>query len=280
MSDTVRVKKEGNYFAVSNVPFNDKKLSWEARGMMGYLLSKPDDWTVRVGNLINAGDAGLHKVRRILKELETSGYLQRIRLRSDDGKYYWESTVRETPTIVQFSTDGSSTDGSSTDGKPADLTSTDVPNTDVPNTESVSTDKSLNTFSLFLESWQKKFPKKTQPRNGDTKLKKSFITRIKDKDFKDNWEQALHNASRSPFLQDKAWFKPEWFLRNDDNWRRVLVFEFDWADEQNYGYKGSDKAKEAVEEEKDYSALREEILKQREYRKKHPLVLGEEWKQE
>ena len=66
----IRVKKDKNYFAASNVPFNDKRLSWEARGVMGYLLSKPDNWQVRFDDLVNQGDAKRFKLRRILRNLK------------------------------------------------------------------------------------------------------------------------------------------------------------------------------------------------------------------
>jgi hypothetical protein len=46
---TIRVKKDARYFSASNEPFNDKRLSWEARGLMGYLLSKPDNWELPDG---------------------------------------------------------------------------------------------------------------------------------------------------------------------------------------------------------------------------------------
>ena len=60
----IRVKKDKNFFAASNEPFNDDRLTWEARGVMGYLLSKPDDWQVRFNDLVKRGPAGDHKVRR------------------------------------------------------------------------------------------------------------------------------------------------------------------------------------------------------------------------
>lgn len=131
----IRVKKNENYFASSNEPFNDERLSWEARGAMGYLLSKPDDWQVRFYDLVNRGPAGEHKMRRILKELEKYGYLERERIQKEDGTFDWISTVYENSTILRksldgvtiygLSTDGSSTDGSSTRGKPRDITSTE-----------------------------------------------------------------------------------------------------------------------------------------------------------
>ena len=130
----IRVKKDKNYFAASNKPFNDKKLSWEARGVMGYLLSKPDEWQVRFSDLTNQGDAKRFKMRRILKELEDCKYLTRQRIKKDDGTFDWLSTVHETPTsgdtMVQSPTHGGSTIGQSpTDGKPTHIINTESLNT-------------------------------------------------------------------------------------------------------------------------------------------------------
>src|SRR3972149_3095975 len=91
MSSIIRVKKNANYFSASNIPFNDKRLSWEARGVMGYLLSKPDDWTVRFNDLVGNGPAGQKKIRRILKELEKAKKFERNLIKSTGGKFDWES---------------------------------------------------------------------------------------------------------------------------------------------------------------------------------------------
>ena len=136
----IRVKKDADYFAASNIPFNDETLSWEARGVMGYLLSKPDDWTVRFYDLVKRGPAGEHKIRRILKELEGAGYLERQRICDDGGRFDWVSIIYETPTISRKSPDGDTisrltTHGSSTHGKPRDITSTKLTSTESNNME-------------------------------------------------------------------------------------------------------------------------------------------------
>ena len=140
MSGIYRTVKDKNYFYASNEPFNDARLSWEARGVIGYLLSKPDGWVCRNYDLEKQGTAGGCKLKRILAELRQYGYLRRYRQRNANGTFEWVTEVFESPrlnpTIVSKSTDGSSTDGSSTDGKP-----TDVLITDLSNTESVKTKK-------------------------------------------------------------------------------------------------------------------------------------------
>ena len=136
----IRVKKDKNYFAASNIPFNDENLSWEARGIMGYLLSKPDDWQVSFTDLVKKGPAGDHKIRRILRELKDHHYLERKKFQGDDGKFYWVSMVYETQTIPRKSLDGSTisrfpTRGKTTRGKPRYLISTDLTSTKVAEEE-------------------------------------------------------------------------------------------------------------------------------------------------
>lgn len=101
----IRVKKDANYFTASNEPFNDKGLSWEARGVLGYLLSKTDGWEVRDNDLINQGPAGGAKIGRILDELKASGYLRRFRERRPDGTFEWTTEIYESPKLNPDSTD-------------------------------------------------------------------------------------------------------------------------------------------------------------------------------
>ncbi len=94
---TIRVKKDANYFAASNEPFNDERLSWEARGLMGYLLSKPNDWKVNQKDIMNKGQAGERKVKRMLVELRKAGYMNRIRVTLEHNKFDWITEVYESP---------------------------------------------------------------------------------------------------------------------------------------------------------------------------------------
>jgi hypothetical protein len=43
----VRVHKERDFVTVANRPFRDRRMSWEARGLLGFLLTKPmiGKWT-------------------------------------------------------------------------------------------------------------------------------------------------------------------------------------------------------------------------------------------
>ena len=133
-SGIIRVKKDARYFAASNEPFNDKRLSWEARGLMGYLLSKPDNWEVRTMDVIKQGPAGEYKVRRMLAELRLCGYMNRIRRIGGGHLFYWITEVYESP-AQNPSTSRLSTRGLSTCGKPRHLLKTKPVKTNPPSKE-------------------------------------------------------------------------------------------------------------------------------------------------
>ena len=77
----IRAKREHNYTVINNRVFQRNQLSWQAMGMLSYLLSKPDDWSVVVNELINvtkdtAKPTGNNGVYNILKELKEKGFIQ------------------------------------------------------------------------------------------------------------------------------------------------------------------------------------------------------------
>jgi hypothetical protein len=87
------------YKAINITMANDRRLSWEARGIGFYLLTKPDNWKIYPQNLINEGIAGKDQVYRILKEFELCGYLERVKQRDEKGRlkgvvsYFHESPL-------------------------------------------------------------------------------------------------------------------------------------------------------------------------------------------
>lgn len=67
--------KDCPYFAVRRGTAQDSRLSFEARGALIYFLSKPDDWEIQLQDIMREGHCGRDRALRILKELETCGYL-------------------------------------------------------------------------------------------------------------------------------------------------------------------------------------------------------------
>lgn len=96
-SGIIRVEKDRDHpYKTLNTSFAlDERLSWGARGMLVYLLSKSDDWKVVVRDLIRQSPAGRDAVYAILKDLENHGYLKRMQSQRADGTFEWTTVVFE-----------------------------------------------------------------------------------------------------------------------------------------------------------------------------------------
>lgn len=75
-----RVVKDKNnpYVMIDKRPIENTKLSWKAKGILAYLLSRPDDWQIRVYDLINRSPDGAYAVRAAVRELIQAGHIERI----------------------------------------------------------------------------------------------------------------------------------------------------------------------------------------------------------
>jgi len=88
-----RRKRERNYVTIENAMFHDERLSWKAKGLLGYLLTKPDGWIVRITDLTNHGTDGEKSIRSGIKELRECGYLNFHQTKKPNGKWgkmVWE----------------------------------------------------------------------------------------------------------------------------------------------------------------------------------------------
>lgn len=100
LDEVIRVRKRPNNFVMIDKTFlEDERLSFKAKGILAYLLSKPDNWKVIVGNLVKFSKDGKSAVYAGLKELKECGYYVKTPIRSEDGRRIsrWESTVYEMP---------------------------------------------------------------------------------------------------------------------------------------------------------------------------------------
>jgi hypothetical protein len=71
----IRTPHEREFSAISNLLLQDRKLSFGARGMMAYLLSKPNDWEARPIDIEREGGIGREARRKLMREAEEEGYL-------------------------------------------------------------------------------------------------------------------------------------------------------------------------------------------------------------
>lgn len=92
-------KRENPYVQIDRAAIEDNRLSWRARGILAYLLSKPDDWSIHIFDILNHGTEGRDAVQAAMKELESFGYAKLETLRSESGKVAGkEWVITEQPT--------------------------------------------------------------------------------------------------------------------------------------------------------------------------------------
>ncbi|MDD4275162.1 MAG: hypothetical protein PHG14_15710 [Desulfobacter postgatei] len=89
----IRVQKNSNYSVISNVHLQDETLSWKAKGILSYLLSKPDNWQVYIAHLKNQSTDGRDSTSSGVRELINAGYISRDYTRNEAGQMTGRSYV-------------------------------------------------------------------------------------------------------------------------------------------------------------------------------------------
>lgn len=91
------LKKERDFVMLQNSLFTDKRISFKAKGILAYLLSKPNNWETRVSDVVNQSTEGMLAVRSGITELILAGYMELNSVIVDGkfvGRFY---LVREEP---------------------------------------------------------------------------------------------------------------------------------------------------------------------------------------
>jgi hypothetical protein len=85
---TYRVTKGPKPYVVLDKGFLDAPaLSWKAKGLLAYLLARPNDWQVREADLVAHATDGRDSVRSALKELKGAGYIVRSQAKAKSGRF-------------------------------------------------------------------------------------------------------------------------------------------------------------------------------------------------
>lgn len=129
---------------------NDSRLSFRARGVLLWLLDKPDDWRCSGEEIARAGSEGRDAVLTTLRELEGFGYLRREKMRdATNGRIVTITSVYEKPPGIGFPGPGNPPAGNPAPGDLGPFTNTDVPKTD---TETPSVAEATESFAPKVEA--------------------------------------------------------------------------------------------------------------------------------
>jgi hypothetical protein len=97
----VEKNKDNPFVMIDRRPIENPDLSWRAKGVLTYLISRPDNWIVRLGDLVKRSPEGVYAVRAALRELTKAGHIIRREERDESGRFkQYVLEVREIPTIT------------------------------------------------------------------------------------------------------------------------------------------------------------------------------------
>ncbi|MGW9934346.1 DnaD domain protein [Staphylococcus hominis] len=142
-------KESGNFVTVHKSFIHDDNLSWKAKGILLYLLSRPDDWRIYETELNKHSSDGRDSLRTGIKELEEAGYIHRTRRRNEKGQLReYEYQVFEQPNQI-----GKTYVGKTNIGK-SNTTNNDSTNNNNTNNETGDTSQIFQLVSKELEMIQ------------------------------------------------------------------------------------------------------------------------------
>jgi hypothetical protein len=99
----LRKQTRRGYTHISNELLDADGLSYRAKGIAAMLLSKPDDWEIKIPYLARIGKEGEKAVRTALQELAAYGFLMRERIH-EDGAVRTVTRIADYPAFANVGT--------------------------------------------------------------------------------------------------------------------------------------------------------------------------------
>ncbi len=130
-----RAKRKSRFSQIPNETLQDARLTFEARGVLGLLLSKPEDWIIHKSWILTQSPkCGRDKMNRIFKELQYFGYLEKDFDRSNNGQFNGvDWLLHDTPYLKVEQPQSEKPQPEKPDSGKSASTNTDLTNTDNTN---------------------------------------------------------------------------------------------------------------------------------------------------
>lgn len=93
------MKGETPFTRIESASLQESRLSWKARGLLAYMLSKPDNFKFHLDELTKHAPEGLDSVKVGIKELELFGYVKRYPVKARGKIVFWVMDIYEVPQV-------------------------------------------------------------------------------------------------------------------------------------------------------------------------------------
>ncbi|MBS3903775.1 MAG: hypothetical protein KGZ39_00430 [Simkania sp.] len=123
----IRCQHSKNYSVINNTILSDVRLSFKAKGVWTYAMSRPDGWTFHISHLATISQDKETAIYSAIKELQDAGYCHKQQIRDEKGKILgFEYVFYETPIVKNSLPQPENPDVGNPDVGNPPLTSTDV----------------------------------------------------------------------------------------------------------------------------------------------------------
>lgn len=210
----IKSKSSGAYTVIPNDVLKRPDISWQAKGLLSYLLSLPEDWVVYKEELNMHSSDGRHCTRSAFMELEEKGFILSVDVRNEKGHFKGRNyIVYEVPTFENPISENQTPifENRISDNPISENHTLQSTN----NTNTNSTKKNINKkilfdhfLILFNESTGREF-------KGDRKSRTAFEARLKEGFTMEQIVKAFQAASKDQYLTENGYLTPEYILRSD-----------------------------------------------------------------
>lgn len=187
-------------------------LSWKAKGIYTYLISRPDGWEFYKKDLLNRSPDGRTSLDNGLKELKQSGLLTVKKDRNDKGQFKgWTWIIREVPKDGKPENRINLSSDSPTVGKSGDITSNS--NSKEKNNKEKKQQQSTyrETAENLLTHWNDE-EAGTQHRSLREPMVKAVRARMKDEFTEEEIRTAISNLAKAWHSENHYW-SHKWTLK-------------------------------------------------------------------
>jgi hypothetical protein len=77
----IRINKTENYSIIHNECLKDFTISWRAKGLYAYMMTLPNGWNIRRGEIFNHAIEGKDAANKAFNELIQKGYIKKVFIR-------------------------------------------------------------------------------------------------------------------------------------------------------------------------------------------------------
>jgi hypothetical protein len=235
MSDiTIRRVSNDPFCRIPNETLHDSRISFKAKGLLAYLLSKPDNWIPRLAELLKNSKEGESSITAGLNELREFNYAELQRCVKQGKTVQWRLIISDVPLFQSRGEPVVVNTEEEPDGESPELGNPHLENRGLNKKErgKENTETNKKEEEALVAYWNKQalLPSiKILSKGRASHLRQ----RLSEKFFRENWRQAIDKVSKSRFctgVNPRKWRADIDFFLRPDTIGKIMEGKYDDKD--------------------------------------------------